>query len=857
MRKPQKQKTSFLENFQGDSEVSRGMLAIFLFIVGGLSALSFFNLAGVAGQFIDSLLAIAFGQVRFVFPLLLLIVAIMLVKDLNYEYRSTHFVGSVLYFLSFNGIIHIQKPLEQMKDLAFQGYGGGLFGLALGWPLTKYCGYWGASVILLGLLLVAIIFLFNTSLARIVHLHKQFFKAIGWGGKQIFNFFNSFRNPEKVKVDYEEDNTKVPDEEDEEEIKKEEPDEDEDEEAEENLEEKKEKIDWKKRLLPKKEPEPAPQMALVSSPNINYDFPKVDLLFASKTKPTSGDIKSNAETIRDTFQNFGIEVDMGEIRVGPTVTQYSMKPAKGVKLTRITTLSNDLALSLAAHPIRIEAPIPGKSLVGIEVPNEKVAMVSLREILESQEYKTRPHNMMVALGKDVAGKVWFADLPRMPHMLIAGTTGSGKTVCINTLILSLLYQNSPETLRFIMVDPKRVELTLYNGIPHLLTPVITDAAKTVNALKWAIGEMERRFDTLSQAGKRDIGSYNQSAEEKLPYIVFVIDELADLMAMAASEVEAGIIRLAQMARAVGIHLIVATQRPSVEVITGLMKANIPSRVAFSVASVIDSRTILDCPGAEKLLGRGDMLFLTAELSKPKRIQGAFVSEEEMKRVVDAVRGDEPPTYDENIIGKPGNSGGTVNLFGGASDDQDPMFEEAKKIIFESGKASASLLQRRMKVGYARAARILDELEEAGIIGPADGAKPREVFTEHLMPEPEPEMTDREQSLNSGGIVLNDNFSATKPVDKQKLLQAEDEEDEIEEEPEEEEEIEDEENIDDENSEEETKEEQEAEETNEEDFEEKQTGGHYLEDDDPKMADEEEDEDNEEKNKSSKGHYLED
>jgi S-DNA-T family DNA segregation ATPase FtsK/SpoIIIE len=314
-----------------------------------------------------------------------------------------------------------------------------------------------------------------------------------------------------------------------------------------------------------------------------------------------------------------------------------------------------------------------------------------------------------------------------------------------------------------MVDPKRVELTLYNGIPHLLTPVITDAPKTVNALKWTIGEMERRFDVLSRAGKRDIASYNKSSSEPLPYIVFVIDELADLMATASQDVESGIIRIAQMARAVGIHLIVATQRPSVQVITGLMKANIPGRMAFSVASLIDSRTILDCPGAEKLLGRGDMLFLTAELSKPKRIQGAFVSEEEMKRVVDNLKGDEPPEYDESIVSKGTGSSLFGNNFAGGSSDQDDLFEEAKQIVIESQKASASLLQRRLKIGYARAARLLDELEEAGIVGPGSGAKPREVFTEHLESSVR-ELSAREQTMDSGGTVLNPPLPPNKSSD---------------------------------------------------------------------------------------------
>jgi len=751
-------------------EVSQGLLAILLFIVAGLSILSFFSMAGVAGIFIDSALALVFGHVRYVFPILLITIAVLLIKDLEYDYKHTHTLGSVLFFLSFNGLVHIQKPLEEMLSLATQGYGGGFFGLALAWPLLKYVGYWGGTLILFGLLLVALIFLFNTTLAQIVELNKKFFLMLGWTGKEIIAFFAKFKKstvdtePVKFSIKGEYDSTlqtEAEEEENEEEkrtfnkkiIAEQEIDA---ETEEENTDE------YSDKKTGASEQEIVKEITVEKPDYTNYKLPPVDLLFTSKSKPTSGDIKGNAETIKDTFQNFGIEVDMGEVRVGPTVTQYSMKPAKGIKLTRITTLANDLALALAAHPIRIEAPIPGQALVGIEVPNQKVAMVTLKELLESKEFSERPHNMHIALGKDVAGKVWFADLLKMPHLLIAGSTGSGKTVCINTVILSLLYQNSPETLRFIFVDPKRVELTLYNGIPHLLTPVITDAAKTVNALKWAIGEMERRFDVLAKAGRRDIQSYNKFAEEKLPYIVFVIDELADLMAMAASEVEAGIIRIAQMARAVGIHLIVATQRPSVEVITGLMKANIPARIAFSVASLIDSRTILDCPGAEKLLGRGDMLFLTADLSKPKRVQGAFVSEEEMKRVVDNIKDDEPPQYDDSIVAKNSNSSvGTVNLFGGASDDQDSLFDEARKVVVESGKASASLLQRRLKVGYARAARLLDELEEAGIVGPADGAKPREVFTEHLSsqggyirPQTDEEIPPEEQSLDTGGTVFN-------------------------------------------------------------------------------------------------------
>ncbi len=753
MPKQRAKKQASAEHVNLNPDISRGLLAILLFIVGGLSALSFFSLAGVAGEFLDSLLAITFGQVRYIFPIILFVIASLIVKDMEYQYRATHWLGSALFVIGFNAIVHLQKPVDEMFLQATQGYGGGLVGYVPAWFLSTYMGYWGAMMVLIAFILVGIIFLFNTSLAHIVDLHKQIFLMFGWAGQKIVNFFTGFKKDQtelQVRGEYQE----GPEEETEE-------DETDDEQEQRRL--------FQQKILARKaaeteteneeeddesdtEPEQPMEMPKPPKPIIR-DLPPVDLLYTSKSKPTSGDIKSNAEVIRDTFQNFGIDVEMGEIRVGPTVTQYSLKPAKGIKLTRITNLSNDLALALAAHPIRIEAPIPGQSLVGIEVPNQKVAMVTIRELLESPEFKNpEKHSMMIALGKDVAGKVWFGDLLKMPHLLVAGSTGSGKTVCINTIILSLLYQNTAETLRFIMVDPKRVELTLYNGIPHLLTPVITDPAKTVNALKWAIGEMDRRFTVLAEAGKRDIGSYNKSAAEPMPYIVFVIDELADLMAMAASEVEAGIIRLAQMARAVGIHLIVATQRPSVEVITGLMKANIPARIAFSVASLIDSRTILDSPGAEKLLGRGDMLFLTAELSKPKRLQGAFVSEEEMKRVIDNLKGDEPPVYDESITSKNSgsSSGGTASMFGGSNSDVDPLFDEAKKIIIESGKASASLLQRRMKVGYARAARLLDELEEAGIVGPADGAKPREVFTEHFRPEQDDDIPEEKQTFDAGG-----------------------------------------------------------------------------------------------------------
>ena len=471
-----------------------------------------------------------------------------------------------------------------------------------------------------------------------------------------------------------------------------------------------------------------------------YYQPPLELLDSEKEKPTAGDTITNSAIIKKTLENFEIPVEMSGINVGPTVTQYTLKPADGIKLSKITTLSNDLALALANHPIRIEAPIPGKPLVGIEVPNRIRAQVRLRELIAAPQFQDSLSSLALVLGKDVSGTPVYADLARMPHLLVAGSTGTGKTIFLNNLILSLIYRNSPEMLRLILIDPKRVEFSVYRELPHLLSPVIFDAQKTINALKWLIGEMERRFNVLSGNGSRDIASYNEKITKEgqpaVPCIVLIIDELADLMAARGREMEAGIVRLAQMARAVGIHLVLATQRPSVEVITGLIKANVTSRITFQVASQVDSRTVLDMAGAEKLLGAGDLLFISAEITKPKRIQGAYVSEKEVKKVANwletkvAVPSDSScPPLTEEIL----EEGTPSSLFQGKegsefdSGGEDPLYEDAKKVVIESKKASASLLQRRLRIGYARAARLIDILEERGIVGPGEGAKPREVY----------------------------------------------------------------------------------------------------------------------------------
>jgi S-DNA-T family DNA segregation ATPase FtsK/SpoIIIE len=480
-----------------------------------------------------------------------------------------------------------------------------------------------------------------------------------------------------------------------------------------------------------------------------YNPPPVTLLEHDKGKPAVGDIKANANIIKRTLMNFGIDVEMDEVSIGPTVTRYSLKPAEGVRLQKILGLQNNLELALAASPVRIEAPIPGKSLVGIEVPNLKKSTVGLATLLGEPAFVDDPRPLVFALGRDISGLAHFANIGKMPHLLIAGATGSGKSVAIHALITSLLYRNGPASLRFIMVDPKRVELTMYNLIPHLLTPVITDPKKTILALKWAGKEMERRYQILESHTVRDIGSYHENVvapakggsasggksdvppPDQMPYIVIVIDELADIMQTYPRELEAAVVRLAQMSRAVGIHLVLSTQRPSVNVITGLIKANIPARMALQVASQIDSRTILDGAGAEKLLGAGDMLYLSGDMSKPHRIQTAYISENEVKKVVDYIKKHNEENLDEITLS--GNASETQNAIFSTSleddDVDDDLFEEAKSTVEHAGKASTSFLQRKLRIGYARAARLMDILEERGIIGAPDGARPRDVLTQ--------------------------------------------------------------------------------------------------------------------------------
>jgi DNA segregation ATPase FtsK/SpoIIIE, S-DNA-T family len=724
-RKKSKNPFDYVEipDLEISSETKKSLLVIFIMLLALLCLLGLFGQAGTVGKYLLRGQELAFGWGKWLFPVLLFWWGFLLYKKDRRYFRGAGILGIFLAFVTVQAFFQIFIPVSEWNDSIKTGQGGGYVGLFLASSFVNILGFWGGLAVLVTLMVVACLLIFNTSLFKLVGGESIFAKTTHPFRALFGRLFHGKDHDDEeaeesvaeVAADEAEDiifNKKtIVEEAGETAAKEEDEEEDEDDLA----------------AKPEKRAKRMTEREIWKTNKVKIDLP-IDLLEINNSKATSGDIKNNSLIIQRTLENFGIPVAMDETQVGPTVTQYTFRPAEGVKLSKITTLSNDLALALSAHPIRIEAPIPGKPLVGVEVPNKSKAVVGLKEILESGEFKARKNNLTIALGKDVSGTSWCYDITRMPHLLVAGATNSGKSVCLNSIVISLLYQNNPEDLRFIMVDPKRVELTVYDGIPHLLTPVITNVPKTINALRWCLNEMDRRFDVLQNFKKRNIQSYNAAAKERMPYIVFIVDELADLMVAAGRDIEASVIRLAQMARAVGIHLVLATQRPSVDVITGLIKANMPARIAFSVASAIDSKTILDGMGAEKLLGKGDMLFQTPEISKPKRVQGAYVSDNEIKKIVDYIKekgGDFE--YVEGVTEKQAVHGIASVGIDGQTGDEDELLAEARDLIIKSGKASASMLQRRLSLGYARAARILDELEEAGIIGPSNGAKPREIL----------------------------------------------------------------------------------------------------------------------------------
>ncbi|NTU66370.1 MAG: DNA translocase FtsK [Candidatus Moranbacteria bacterium] len=747
--------TSFLSI---GSDAKRSVAAVFLFALGLISALGFFGASGVIGSSLNGAVGTAVGWVKFIFPLFLVLAGIILLFRKETSFYVVKILGLLIVFVALTGFFHWFYTVKEMSKFASLGEGGGYLGFGVAYLLTKYLGSAGSLIMIVCLIIIGVIVAFEFSLADFI---MKFKRAANQKDEVLEN--GDEDGMEDAEESFEEEENI--------EVKSEQPAEESDMDA--NIA-KIEFVEGRDRFVDKrllsdkhsadfnqeKKPDNPSAGRSIFSRRSKWKMPPFNLLENTTGEAKGGDVERNAEIIKNTLHNFGIEVERGDIKTGPSVTQYSFRPAVGVKISKILSLQNDLALALAAHPIRIEAPIPGKSMIGIEVPNKSSSIVGLRGILESKDFKNRSSNLTLALGEDVSGSYLFDSLDRMPHLMIAGSTGTGKSVSVNAIITALLYQNSPDDLKFIMVDPKRVELSLYNGIPHLLTDVIVENNKVVNALKWAVGEMERRYKLLQESGSRDVISYKEKIKngekkkcvdketgevseeeyEYLPYIVILIDELADLMGSHGKEVEGAIVRIAQMARAVGIHLIVSTQRPSVEVITGLIKANIATRIAFQVASQIDSRTIIDMAGAEKLLGRGDMLYASASSPKPVRIQGVYVSETEVKKVVNFIKeqkealgiGKDDGEDDEAITDNGGQKSDGAQSFSldaitSDSDQEDSLYEAAKAEVMRAKKASASLLQRRLRVGYARAARLLDILEDNGVVGPSEGAKPREVY----------------------------------------------------------------------------------------------------------------------------------
>lgn len=680
-------------------ETTRAVIAIAFFALSILSILAAFGKAGHIGTSVFDVLKMFLGNIGYcLFPIVLIMYAVAFLKGVQGKLQGWKLVGASLFFISGLGLINLLIVNE-----------GGILGRYISQPLISLFDVYAAALLLVAVLTISILITFD------VHFTADHLMFWRWFRK------NEDEESGESVEDGDDENVDKAVKEIEKNLEK-----NEDEDIEPNI----------KKPVKNNDDDANFPAFITTRSNKPFVPPPLSLLEKDKGKPETGDIKANANIIKRTLANFGINVEMDEISIGPSVTRYALKPAEGVKLSKIVALNNDLALALAAHPIRIEAPIPGKSLVGIEIPNTTKTTVGLATLLGSDEYQQSEKPLLISLGKGISGKSSFANLAKAPHMLIAGATGSGKSVTIHAIIASLLFRNSPEDLKFIMIDPKRVELTLYNKIPHLLTPVITEPKKAILALKWAAKEMSRRYDILEKQAVRDIDSYNKNTPEggeSMPYIVIVIDELADIMQTYPRELESAIVRLAQMSRAIGIHLILSTQRPSVNVITGLIKANVPTRVALQVSSQIDSRTILDAAGAEKLLGAGDMLYQGAEMSKPMRLQSAYITETEVKKVAKYLA----DTYKDEIMGEinlttPEAGKDTIFEAGFDTEDEDmgeedDMYEQARETVIETGKASTSFLQRKLGVGYSRAARLMDMLEKKGVIGAANGAKAREVF----------------------------------------------------------------------------------------------------------------------------------
>lgn len=727
----------------------KSVWGISLFVLAVFFFLAAFGMGGMVGQKIYGWLEIVLGYGYYLVPSILVLLSFSFFGDQERSFPLSKGIGALLFVTSGLALFHIVSPDS-----------GGIIGSLIANPLISLFDYIVSTIGLIALLIISVLVIYDASLRREHVMFWRLFKrnkavgaeesALGLTDEESAKFDSAEKALlDKARLKGQDMSDKGTG-----------PTADKDADVQDGTKARSNEVNPK---VSKGQDSGSTEEQVINMSKRTHTLgavfvpPPLSLLETDKGKPGVGDIKANANIIKRTLQNFGIDVEMDEVSIGPSVTRYALKPAEGVKLSKILGLQNNLALALAAHPIRIEAPIPGKSLVGIEIPNTIKSKVGLGSLLAQEEYQKSEKPLLVALGKGISGKSYFGNLAKMPHLLIAGATGSGKSVTIHTIITSLLFRNGSDNLRFIMIDPKRVELTLYNKIPHLLTPVITDAKKAILALKWAAKEMDRRYNVLEKYSVRDIDSYHKNivapiAEKQkkgtatkeeyeidpMPYIVVVIDELADIMQTYPRELESGIVRLAQMSRAVGIHLILSTQRPSVNVITGLIKANVPARIALQVASQIDSRTILDMRGAEELLGSGDMLYLSGEMSAPQRVQSAFISEGETKNIVKYLIDNMSGLPSEiTITGESVTSGNPDPIFssttssggfGGDEDDvDDDLYEEAKQTVIEAGKASTSYIQRKLRVGYARAARLMDILEAKGVIGPSDGAKPREIL----------------------------------------------------------------------------------------------------------------------------------
>ncbi|MBM7854466.1 S-DNA-T family DNA segregation ATPase FtsK/SpoIIIE [Desulfohalotomaculum tongense] len=738
-------------------ELKYEIMGIILLALALLGLTSFYNSSlGAVGNFIGRVLKGVCGEGRVIFPILLGVLGIRLILQRGRSQVTSKVYGGILLFIIILTILHIQLPVEQAFALGYKGVGGGLIGALLSYLLLLAFGRIGAYIILTALSLVALLLLTNKSLAGIIggiltSVQKSLYNFKELLVNFLFTEAGEDDSGKKQKsLEFEQGTISrddifisegsQPEEDNENEIlrnadinppagslpvievtpEKEEEiyhDSNEVKAVEESWNESKKTVNYTPLSIEDVPSFQLPPLTLLARPN------------RGKGNKNTKDVSGQVKILEETLASFGIKAKVTQVSRGPAITRFEVQPPIGVKVSRILSLADDIALSMAAQDVRIEAPVPGKSVIGIEVPNKEVSMVHFRELLESREFVQSPSRLTIALGKDIAGNSIVADLSKMPHLLIAGATGAGKSVCLNTLIASILFKATPDEVKLLMIDPKMVELATYNGIPHLVSPVVTNAKKAATSLRWAVKEMEKRYNLFAEAGVRDITRYNnivktQSSpggeEKKLPYIVVIIDELADLMMVAPSDVEDAVCRLAQMARAAGIHLVIATQRPSVDVITGLIKANIPSRISFAVSSQVDSRTILDMAGAEKLLGKGDMLFYPVGASKPVRVQGAYLSDKEVDELVKFLKKQAKPVYNEKVTKEePKESEQPVM--------EDELLPKAALILIEQGQASISMLQRRLHIGYARAARLIDIMEQRGIVGGYEGSKPRAVL----------------------------------------------------------------------------------------------------------------------------------